>query len=104
LKRYPATRHIPVDLITTDEERERGLRMGSHRGADQTGGKPEGSARSVFQDQAFIEPRTQEPFGREFMMKLLRNKSWNSLQRTPVQINAGRDRQRSAGSPEGRAF
>src|SRR5204863_945160 len=29
LKDDPATRHIPVQIITTDEERERGLRMGA---------------------------------------------------------------------------
>src|SRR5205085_3981181 len=29
LKNDPATRHIPVFIITTDEERERGLRMGA---------------------------------------------------------------------------
>ena len=29
LKDDPATRHIPVQIITTEEERDRGLRMGA---------------------------------------------------------------------------
>ncbi|HZV33485.1 MAG TPA: response regulator, partial [Verrucomicrobiae bacterium] len=59
LKDDPATRHIPVHIITTEEERERGLRMGAI-GALTKPLKSKESLRKVFATiQGYIEPHTK---------------------------------------------
>ncbi len=59
LKDDPATRHIPVYLITTEEERERGLRMGAI-GALIKPLKSKETLQEVFSRiKSFVEPHTK---------------------------------------------
>jgi signal transduction histidine kinase/DNA-binding response OmpR family regulator/HAMP domain-containing protein len=59
LKDDPATRHIPVHIITTEEERQRGLRMGAI-GVLTKPLKSKEELRDVFaRIQGFVKPRTK---------------------------------------------
>jgi CheY-like chemotaxis protein len=59
LKDDPATRHIPVHLITTDEERERGLRMGAIGALTKPLESKEALQEAFSRIKTFIEPRTR---------------------------------------------
>jgi CheY-like chemotaxis protein len=59
LKDDVATRHIPVQVISTDEERERGLRMGAMGVLNKPVKTKETLDRAFAQVRAFCEPRTR---------------------------------------------
>jgi len=59
LKEDPATRHIPVYLITTEDERERGLRMGAIGALTKPLKSKEDLQEVLSRLTTFIEPRTR---------------------------------------------
>src|SRR5881394_27427 len=59
LKEDPATRHIPVYLITTEDERERGLRMGAIGALTKPLKSKEDLQAVLSRLASFIEPRTK---------------------------------------------
>jgi len=87
LKDDPATRHIPVHLITTDEERERGLRMGAIGALTKPLKSTEALQEAFSRIKTFIEPRT-----RNLLVvnhdETTRNKIMELLAEGAVQINA----------------
>ena len=64
LKHDPATRHIPVHIISVTEEAQRGLRLGRD-GLPAEAGRARGARRSAFAlDPRVRRPQGQEPAGR----------------------------------------
>jgi HAMP domain-containing protein/signal transduction histidine kinase/CheY-like chemotaxis protein len=87
LKEDPATRHIPVYLITTEDERERGLRMGAIGALTKPLKSKEDLQEVLARLASFIEPRT-----RNLLIlnpdETQRNKMVELLAEAAVQISA----------------
>ena len=60
LKDDSVTRHIPVQIITTDDERERGLRMGAMGALTKPVKTKEALDDTFARIRAFTEPRTRK--------------------------------------------